>query len=173
VTPDTETEKAFDLRAQRWDTPIVAKIAGIEPQVLLGWRRRHGFLGGSAPGSQGLGGYKHSLIDIAVAATVALMVRRGLEVADAISAEDYLAAHFQLLLTDESTSSIFAFHPRGRDAKTKVSFYFEGRDKTLGEFLGTLPGIPAVMVVDLQAVIDRCMRALKIKMLRVPSISDE
>jgi hypothetical protein len=163
----TGSADAADIHAALYDSPTTAKIAGIEQQVLLGWRRRHDFLGGSKEGSQGSGGYLHSLIDALVIVAVAAMARRGLDVVNAVAAEDELAAHFEMMCESAAgdarpVPAIFGYHPKGRDPKTKISFYFFKREDTLDTVMNATS---ALYLLDLQAIMDQTMKHLKISHL--------
>lgn len=161
------TEDApFDVFAPQWGSPTVAQVAGISQPVLSGWRDRHGFLGGTKPGQQGPG-YQHSLVDVLVVVAVAQMVRRGLDVANAISAEPELTAAFaDMLINGEIASPIFGFHAKGRDPGIEASFYHIDRTQTVGEVLAKSP-TGSMQMLDLQRVIDHVLKALKVKLEKV------
>jgi hypothetical protein len=165
-----------DIHTPLYDNPTIAKIAGIEAQILLGWRRRHGFLGGMLPGKQGSGGYLHSLIQALVAVAVAAMVRRGLDVENAVAAEAELAMQFEILAEiagekfvnehrreHEEISTIFGYHPKGRDPKTKVSFYFFRRENTLDQVMKAAD--KGLFLLDLQAIMEFVLKRLKVSHL--------
>src|ERR1043165_7245669 len=148
------TDLDFDVTAPKFDSPTVAKVAGVENQVLLGWRRRHGFLGGSETGSQGNAGYRHSPVEGVVVVAIARMIRRGLDVENALLAENELVIAFTMLLENpEAASTIFGYHAKGRDPKIKASFYYLDRSMTLGEVLDKTP-THSVHLLDLQNILD-------------------
>jgi hypothetical protein len=161
---------ALDTHTLLYDSPSVATIAGVDVQVLLGWRRRHDFLGGPKDGAQGSGGYLHSFIDALVIVAVAAMARRGLDVASAVAAEDSLRAAFEMMADKAGgdpdlknpVSTIFGYHPKGRDPKTKVSFYFLTREQTLDE---VMKQTSALYLLDLQPIMDVALKRLKISHL--------
>jgi hypothetical protein len=156
-----------NIHAKLYDNLTIAKIAGVEAQVLLGWRRRQGFLGGMLPGKQGSGGYLHSFIEALVAVAVAAMIRRGLDVADAVRAEDDLAAVFEMM-TDTETGdprgapTIFGYHPQGRDGKTKFSIYLLRPEMTLAE---TMEMSGALYLLDLAPIFATVKKKLRISHL--------
>jgi hypothetical protein len=161
---------ASDTNKPMYDSPTIAKIAGIEQQVLLGWRRRHDFLGGPKEGAQGSGGYLHSLIDALVIVAVAAMVRRGLDVANAVAAESELRLAFEMMANKaggdpdlkNEVSTIFGYHPQGRDPKTRISFYFLSRKETLDE---VMKKTSALYLLDLQPIMATVLKRLKVSHL--------
>jgi hypothetical protein len=155
----TQTYSA--IYEQLYDNPTIAKIAGIEAQVLLGWRRRHDFLGGMQPGKQGSGGYLHSLIQALVAVAVAVMVRAGTLVIDAVSAETQLTVAFTLMLTDDKAPTFFAFRPKGRDLKAKSKFFPLNLDADIRKALDQAEG--SLLVIDLHPISEMVLKKLRVR----------
>jgi hypothetical protein len=161
------TAEASNIHTKLYDSPAIAQIAGVEVQVLLGWRRRHDFLGGMVEGKKGRGGYLHSFIEALVVVAVAAMIRRGLEVSDAVRAEDDLAAVFEMMTETETgdprgAPTIFGYHPQGRDGKTKFSIYLLRPEMTLAE---TMEKSGALYLLDLAPIYATVKKKLRISHL--------
>ena len=149
-----------------FDSEQTARAAGISQQCLLGWRRRRQLLGGPRGGQTAIA-YAHTLIDVLIVAAVAAMTRRGIEVADAISAEPELHYSFAALLEDHGLPAraphrfppIFGFHAKGRDRDTKLSIYHLQRDATLGAVLDRSP-TGSLQLLDLERIVADVRRSL-------------
>lgn len=151
-------------RVDRWDTPTVAALSHIEPQVLLAWRRKYGFLGGSQPGRQGTaGGYTHTMMDIFVAAATADIVRRGIDPSDAAVFEGNLRATFKRLMDGGSWPSIIGLYPRHRDEPRHYGcpFWTLADELSIAEALARSP-TGTMLVVDLKPIMDRVAKELKV-----------
>jgi hypothetical protein len=157
-----DSEDLSNIKALQFETPRVAWVAGVEPQVLLGWRRRYNFLGGPKSGSQGLGGYRHSLIEIYVTRAVAMMIERGARPSDAIVAERKLVGAFtHIATTHDRERTVFVFHQERAAAGIKMKVL--ARNRTFGDIFDATPDLDAFIIVDLIAVMSHCIRFLKVR----------
>jgi hypothetical protein len=152
------------LEERRWDTPTVVRIAGCEQATLLQWRRKYGFLGGAEPG-RGRVGYQHSVVDLCLVCVAVSMIEHGIDPADACSDDGLLRAQIHGVITGCVQGEVLGFHRLSNRPEAHVSFYFLGRDQTVGEVIkDTHAGV--LTVVDLTRIVDQVLKELGLTVVR-------
>jgi hypothetical protein len=154
INRDGET---FSFHRKHWSTPEVINVTGMKQVTLLSWRTKYGFLGGvkekAANGGAG-SGYRHSVLDVCIAALAKHLADAGMDGKDAAWCDNgFIRAHFTGLITKELMSNFLAVKLSGK-----------GSDYYHLEVLNPVGMIAAdvALVINLQTIIDHVFDKLGI-----------
>lgn len=153
---------ADDDKGLTWSGEVVARVAGCEQKTLNSWIRRYELLGGPESITRAGKSFKFDFLQVCVARATAMMVEHGIWAPDACSPHIFLAIQFERILTHEDGEPPSRFFVFGTDDETKTAHFEFADESTLAAAIVEKSGGLAT-VIDLQAVVDFCARALKVK----------